>query len=84
MIITHQGYYFVKCLNKFEAEMTEENKLTIIANRRKEQFEDVFDGFVAASIYDFDKVAWEDIDLDISGNITTDSFFEVYDKYFGR
>ncbi len=83
-IATENGYYFVRCVNKYEAELTEQNKLDIIANRRKEQFDDLFAGFVNAAEFELNKELWEEKELDISGSITTDSFFEVYDKHFGR
>lgn len=82
MIITTEGYYFIKCLSKFEAELTELNKLDIIAQRQKQQFDDVFHAFIVASEFDLNEQIWDDIDIDTSGNIKTDSFFEVYDKYF--
>lgn len=82
MIITTEGYYFIKCLSKFEAELTELNKLNIIAQRQKQQFDDVFHAFIVASEFDLNEQIWDDIDIDTSGNIKTDSFFEVYDKYF--
>ena len=82
MIVTTEGYYFIKCLSKFEAELTELNKLDIIAQRQKQQFDDVFHAFIVASEFDLNEQIWDDIDIDTSGNIKTDSFFEVYDKYF--
>lgn len=82
LIATAEGYYFIKCLNKYEEAMTEENKISIIAKRRKEQFEDVFQGFVEAAEFDLNETVWEEIVLDTSGSITTSSFFEIYDKYF--
>ena len=82
MIVTADGYYFIKCLNKFEAELTELNKVDIIAQRQKQQFDDVFYEFIVASEFELNEEIWDDIDLDTSGTITTDSFFAVYDKYF--
>jgi hypothetical protein len=42
----------------------------------------VFHAFIVASEFDLNEQIWDDIDIDTSGNIKTDSFFEVYDKYF--
>lgn len=82
MIFAEDGYYFIRCLNKFEAGLTELNKGNIIAQRQKQQFDDVFHEFIVASEFELNEEAWNDIELDISGAITTDSFFKVYDKYF--
>jgi len=82
MIETDDGYYFFYCLSKNEVELTEKNKENIIAKRRKEQFDDVFEAFVKDSEFQLNQKVWESIIIDTSGNITTDSFFEVYNTYF--
>jgi foldase protein PrsA len=82
MITTEDGYYFIKCLDKFEEELTEENKANIVVKRRKEQFDDKFVGFVEASQFELNESVWEEIKVDTSGDINTKSFFEVYEKYF--
>ena len=82
MIVTENGYYFIKCLNKFDEELTEENKDNIIAKRRKEQFDDKFLEFIENSQFELNEKVWEETKVDMSGDIKTNSFFEVYDKYF--
>ena len=82
MITTEDGYYFIKCLDKFDEELTEENKKNIIVKRRKEQFDDRFLEFVESSDFELNEKAWESIKIDTSGDITTKSFFEIYDKHF--
>ncbi len=82
MIATDKGYYFIKCLNKFDKELTEANKENIIVKRRKEQFEDKFTGFIGESKFELNEEVWESIEIDTSGAIKTDSFFAIYDKYF--
>ena len=82
MIKTEDGYYFIKCLNKYDEELTEANKEKIIVKRRKEQFDDKFIEFVETSQFELNEEVWADIKVDTSGNITTNSFFEIYNKYF--
>lgn len=82
MIETEEGYYFIKCLDKYVEDMTEANKQNIIVQRRKEQFDDVFQEFIENSDFDLNEKVWNSIVVDSSGTITTDSYFEVYDKYF--
>lgn len=82
MIATEDGYYFIKCLNKYDEELTEANKENIIVKRRKEQFDDKFIEFVETSQFELNEKVWEDIKVDTSGEIKTKSFFEIYDKYF--
>lgn len=82
MIVTEDGYYFIKCLDKYVEELTESNKENIILQRRQEQFDDVFYEFIDNSTFELNEKVWESVKVDTSGAITTDSFFEVYEKYF--
>lgn len=82
MITTDNGYYFFKCISKYEQELTEENKATILIQRRKEQFDDVLTTFVENSSYELNEDLWEKTEIDKSGAIQTDSFFEIYEKHF--
>lgn len=84
MIETEEGYYFFYCIDKFVEEMTEANKENIIVQRRKEQFDDVFGGFILSSDFDLNEKVWNSIAIESSGIITTDSYFEVYNKYFSE
>lgn len=84
MIKTEDGFYFIKCLNKYVEDMTEANKQNIIVQRRKEQFEDAFQTLINNSDFDLNEKVWESIEVDTSGIITTDSYFEVYEKYFQK
>lgn len=82
MITTEEGYYFFKCISKYEQELTEENKATILIQRRKEQFDDVLTTFVQNSSYELNEELWEETELNRNGEIQTDSFFEIYEKHF--
>lgn len=82
MITTEKGYYFIKCLDKFDEKMTEENKKRIIEERRKEQFDDKFLEFIEKSQFELNEKVWADIKVDTSGAIKTKSFFDLYEKYF--
>ncbi|MFP3155105.1 peptidyl-prolyl cis-trans isomerase [Lachnospiraceae bacterium ZAX-1] len=80
-IETEGGYYFLKCINNYNQELTDENKLVIVEKRRKEKFDDVYDEFVLSLPSKFNKVLWDAVEIEINSQITTSSFFEVYDKY---
>lgn len=81
-IETEDGFYFIKCLNKFEQELTEANKDIIRIQREKEQFEDVYTEFVETADFEINDAVWDAIVIDPSIPINTDTFFTVYDKYF--
>lgn len=81
-IETDNGYYFVKCLNKYNEELTEANKSNIVEKREKEAFDDVYSAYVSGLSSDLNQELWENLEMDTSGAISTDSFFEVFEKYF--
>ena len=82
MLKTENGYYFIKCLDKFVEDLTEANKENIVVKRREEQFDDVFRTFIEESDFDLNEQVWSEIKVDTSGIITTNSFFSTYDMYF--
>lgn len=80
-IKTEDGYYFVKCLNKYEEKLTEANKSNIVEKREKEAFDDVYNAFVDGLSSEWNQELWEGLELDTGEAIATDSFFETYEKY---
>lgn len=84
LIETDNGCYFIKCVNKFNQELTDERKLAIVKQRQKEAFDDIYEEFVAGLDSTLNEEVWEGIQLDLSGSITTDCFFQIYNEYFGE
>lgn len=82
MIEADGGYYFIKCLNKMDKDLTEANKDTIRTKREKEQFEDAYQKFVDSATFQLNESLWDEVKLDDMQAFTTDSFFETYDRYF--
>lgn len=82
MVKTDDGYYFIKCLNKLEEQLTENNKDNIRQKRRMEQFDRVYQTFVDGATFILNNSLWDEISLEGTDEIQTDSFFEVYVKYF--
>lgn len=80
-ITTEQGYYFMKCVNKYDEELTQENKLAIAQEREKTAFNDAYDEFVAEQDSMMNYELWDATEIDTSGKIKTNSFFAVYAKY---
>lgn len=76
------GYYFIKCTNKFNQELTDENKLTIVKQREAEAFDDTYEAFVETLNSALNTQLWEEVEVEQHENITTDSFFAVYEQYF--
>jgi foldase protein PrsA len=82
MIETDNGYYFVKCLSRFEEDLTEANKANILIRREKEQFDDLYDEFLNSCEFERNDALWEEVSLEETTGIATDSFFARYDNYF--
>jgi len=80
-IKTDEGYYFVKCINNYNQQLTEENKSVIVERKRKEAFDDVYDEFVSTLPSEYNQKAWDAVKIEIDDKITTSGFFETYDKY---
>ena len=83
MIPVENGYYFIKCISRFEEELTEANKGNILIRREKEQFNDVYEAFVENAEFVLNDEVWDEVTLEgYENSIQTDSFFSTYDKYF--
>lgn len=80
-IKTDKGYYFIKCINHYDQEKTDDNKAVILENRRKEAFDDVYGEFVKKLTARFNERAWRKVKIKVKDDVKTDSFFEVYEKY---
>lgn len=82
MISTEDGYYFFKCLNKFQVELTEANKEIILEKRKKDAFESVYNQFLTGLHSYLNEGVWEELKVDSTSGIETDQFFEIYTSYF--
>lgn len=51
VIAADDGYYIIRCLNKFEKDLTEENKEKIRVKKKKERFENEYQTFVKNSTF---------------------------------
>lgn len=77
MITSEKGYYFIKCLNKYDEELTEANKANIVEKREKEAFDDEYNAFVASLSSNLNEDLWDEMRLKTDGTITTNRFFEI-------
>lgn len=80
-IKTADGFYFVKCINHYDQERTDDNKSVILEERRKEAFDDVYQGFLIDLPSEFNEELWDGVKVELNKDVTTDSFFQVYEKY---
>lgn len=79
-ITVEEGVYFIKCINKFNEELTDANKDNIVEAREKAAFDDVYEEFISGLSSNLNEKVWNEIELITDGSITTDSFFEEIDS----
>lgn len=80
-IETEEGYYFIKCINNYNQELTDANKQVILDRRRQEAFDDVYEAFIETLPSKMNEKLWDSIEVRVSDEIQTRSFFEVYEEY---
>lgn len=74
--------YIAQCISSFEQEDTDANKLRIIAKRKSEAFDQVYNDFVSGLYSNFNDTLWDDqmfLDRRLD---STDDFFRVYEDVF--
>jgi len=84
VVESESGYHIIKCINTFDREETDANKLVIVEKRRKEAFGQEYDTFVQTLAKNLNRDLWEDVELIYDENVTTDNFFAVYETYFSK
>lgn len=83
VIDTEEGYYILKCVNNFDQEATEDNKVTMVEKRRDELFESVYEKLVADTPSQFNSRLWEKVHFaDWTGEMPPD-FLAIYEEYLG-
>ena len=82
VVETETGYHIIKCLNTFNREETDANKLEIVEQRRQEAFGEEYDQFVDGLVRNLNQKLWDEITLIHNSEVKTSDFFEVYAQYF--
>lgn len=82
IVETQYGYHIIKCINTFNREETDANKIKIVEKKREEVFGQEYDVFVSTLTRNLNMSLWEEVTLLKQEEITTCTFFEIYQKYF--
>ena len=82
VVETESGYHIIKCINTFDREQTDANKLEIVEERRREVFGQEYDAFVEKLKKGLNEKLWQQVGFIRDENVTTLNFFDVYEKYF--
>ncbi|MBQ7955670.1 MAG: peptidylprolyl isomerase [Lachnospiraceae bacterium] len=82
IVESRNGYHIIKCMNTFNREETDNNKLKIVEERKKEVFGQEYDAFVNTLTRKLNDELWQQVEFIHDENVTTSNFFDIYDKYF--
>ena len=74
------GYYLLKCISTFDKAQTDANKLVLIEKRKNEAFSKEYDAFVESKARKLNEKLWENVELNQTPGVNTNSFFEIYEE----
>lgn len=83
IVETEFGYHIIKCLNTFNKEETDVNKIKIVDQRRAEAFGQEYDAYVETLTRNLNEELWDSVSFIHDENVVTKDFFDVYTEYFG-
>jgi foldase protein PrsA len=75
------NYYFIKCISKYDEELSELNKQNVIEKRQTQVMEDIVADLDATYYSDLNQSLWNRIEIPLEDDVQTDSFFSVLDNY---
>lgn len=78
------GYHIIKCLNTFNKDETDANKVKIVDQRRAEAFGQEYDAYVETLTRNLNEELWNKVGFIHDENVKTMDFFEIYSQYFGN
>ena len=76
VVETESGYHIIKCINTFDREQTDANKLVIVEERRREVFGQEYDAFVEKLNRGINEKLWQQVSFLHDDNVVTSDFFE--------
>lgn len=83
IIETQSGFNIIKCINTFNREETDSNKIKIVEKRREEVFGQEYDAFITSLTRTLNESLWQEVTFIENDEVTTRNFFDIYNEYFG-
>ncbi len=83
VVETEFGYHIIKCINTFDKEETDANKVKIVEQRREEAFGQEYDAYVETLTRNLNEELWDTVSFIHDEDVSTQNFFEIYTEYFG-
>lgn len=82
IVESRNGYHIIRCMNTFDREETDNNKLKIVEKRRQEAFSLEYDAFVKGLTRTLNEELWKTVTFIHDEQVKTSNFFDIFDKYF--
>ncbi len=83
LITADDGYYIVRCIEKYDEALSEENKTKILADRKDKVLTGIFESADSKYYSRINETFWETVDISSDDtDLKTDSFFLTLDKYY--
>ena len=83
VVETEFGYHVIKCLNTFDKDETDANKVKIVDQRRAEAFGQEYDAYVETLTRNLNEDLWNSVGFIHDEKVRTKDLFEVDTEYFG-
>lgn len=84
IVESESGYHIIKCLNTFNKDETDANKVKIVDQRRAEAFGQEYDAYVETLTRNLNEELWNKVGFIHDENVKTMNFFDIYSEYFGN
>lgn len=84
VVETEFGYHIIKCINTFDREETDANKIKIVEQRREEAFGQEYDAYMETLTRNLNEELWNTVNFIHDEDVKTQNFFEIYTEYFGN
>lgn len=81
VVQTEYGFHIMKCISTLDREETDRNKEKIIAAKKNEVFNRVYDEFIKTIYSNMNEELWNSLEFDADDTIDTVDFFDIYNKY---
>lgn len=84
VVQTEKGCYIFLCVESYNPELTQANKEKVLEERISKAVDDSYNAYVKSARSKVNQKLWDETKLDTSGDLSTSSFFEVFDQYCGK
>lgn len=79
---TKDGFVILRCESTLDRQQTDENKQRIVKKRKEEAFSQIYNDFLKTQIRKMNDELWEQVHFLHNEEVKTNTFFDVYNRYF--